>query len=169
MSVIKHKLKTRDVEVVMESQGFDGTVNVDDMTSIHYENIEGEILTVSSELNRVGILKSLAEDASKRSKLDLEIYSAKFNRDIRREASLNSNHFLVGGDRVKLTENSVTEALYLDKNFQDKSRQKIDDETNVEFVSSLYWALNEKAKKLDKLMYVFNKGEEPQTRGRGRE
>lgn len=158
-----------DQDITLESEGLQGVVNTDDMTSIHYENIEGEILTVATELNKVGLVKALAERTSKKAKLELEIYSAGFNKDVRREASLNSNHFTMDGDRIKLTENSLKEALYLDGQWQKLSGRRIDDEANLEMVSSLYWAINEKAKKLDKLMYTFNKGEEEKTRARVRD
>lgn len=167
MSKISKHIEKQDI--TLETEGIQGVVNTDDMTSIHYENIEGEILTVSAELNKVGFVKALAEASAKRSKLELEIYSAGFNKDVRREASLNSNHFTIDGDRIKLTENSLKEALFLDKKWQDLSFQKIEDESNLEMMSSLYWAINEKAKKLDKLMYVFNKNEEDKGRSRSRD
>lgn len=151
MAKIKHDLPAHNVS--FETEGFEGSVDVDDLTSIHYGNIEGEALTITTSVNKMGFLKSLAEQAAKKSKLDVAIYSAQFTKDIRKEASLNQNHFTIGTDRIKLTENSIKEALTLDDTFQRKSRQLIDDETNFELTSILYWSLAEKSKKLDKFIH----------------
>lgn len=152
----KLRYEIEEHEVAFESDGFTGEVNVDDMTSIHYENIDGEVLTITTDLNKMGMLRSLAERAAKRSKLQVEIHAARFSKDIRREASVNNHHFMMDGDRIKLTENSIKEALFLDEKWQELANKRIDDETNFELTSSLYWALNEKAKKLDKLIYAMS-------------
>ena len=148
---IKHEMLKHDV--TMETEGLTGVVDVDDLTSIHIGNIEGEVLTIVEQLNKVGFLKSLAEREAKKSKLKLEVYSAEFSKNLRREAAMNSNYFTIDGDRVKLTENSAKEALILDPTYQKLAKERIDDETNFEMSSILYWSVSEKSKKLDRLTY----------------
>lgn len=148
---IKHEMLKHDV--TMETEGLTGAVDVDDLTSIHIGNIEGEVLTIVEQLNKVGFLKSLAEREAKKSKLKLEVYSAEFSKNLRREAAMNSNYFTIDGDRVKLTENSAKEALILDPTYQKLAKERIDDETNFEMASILYWSVSEKSKKLDRLVH----------------
>jgi len=148
---IKHEMLKHDV--TMETEGLTGVVDVDDLTSIHIGNIEGEVLTIVEQLNKVGFLKSLAEREAKKSKLKLEVYSAEFSKNLRREAAMNSNYFTIDGDRVKLTENSAKEALILDPTYQKLAKERIDDETNFEVASILYWSVSEKSKKLDRLVH----------------
>lgn len=148
---IKHEMLKHDV--TMETEGLTGVVDVDDLTSIHIGNIEGEVLTIVEQLNKVGFLKSLAEREAKKSKLKLEVYSAEFSKNLRREAAMNSNYFTIDGDRVKLTENSAKEALILDPTYQKLAKERIDDETNFEMASILYWSVSEKSKKLDRLVH----------------
>lgn len=143
-----------------QSDGFTGVVDIDDMTSIHYDNIEGELLTVTTNLNKMGMLRALAEKEAKRSKLSLEIFSAGFMKDIRVEANLNSNHFIIDGDRVKLTEHSIKEALRLNKGYKEKNDKLIEDETNFEMSHSIYWTLKEKSDMLKKLIYTLSSEKE---------
>lgn len=144
-------------ELSFESEGFTGTIDIDDLTSIHSENLEGEFLTVTRDLTKIGFLKSRAEDTAKKAKMQLEYYSAKFNSDTRREAAANNNYFLVGDERVKLTENSAKEAMQMDDEWRRLATAKIEAETNFEMISMVYWSLSQKSGKLDKLVYNFNK------------
>jgi len=146
---------TLDSTLTIETDGLSGNVDIDDMTSIHSENIEGEILTIIPQLTKVGYIKAISEGEAKRAKLKLETYAARFNSDTRKEASANGNFFMVDGEKIKLTENSAKEALQLDKQYNALANTRIDAETNFELVSMLYWSLSAKSEKLDKLFYTL--------------
>lgn len=153
ISGFSRDIQAGDKDITFETRGLEGVVNVDDLTAIHMHNIEAEFLNISEDLTRVGMLKAYAEEAEKKSRLRREIYSANFSKNVRSEASQNSNYFVVGGSKVKLTENSLKEALLLDEEFIKLSNKRIEAATNFEMVSIVYWSLSEKAKKLEKLTY----------------
>jgi hypothetical protein len=116
-------------KIVLNTKDFNEEIDVDDLLSIHYENIPGEVITIPALLNRVGLLKAL-----------------------RREATINSGFFRINEERFKLSEKSLEEAMVLDKVCQTRAQQLIDAETDYETVSVLYWSLSEKSKKLDNLI-----------------
>ena len=74
MSRIELKISSRNL--VMETKDFTGVIDVDDLLSIHYENIPGEVITISVLLNRIGMLKAEAEGVAKKAKLAVEIYES---------------------------------------------------------------------------------------------
>lgn len=65
-----------NVPVELETNGFDGRIDIDRLTSINYENLFGEAVTVSALLNKVGILRAEAEKAVAEKKLEKDIYEA---------------------------------------------------------------------------------------------
>jgi hypothetical protein len=139
-------------KIVLNTKDFNEEIDVDDLLSIHYENIPGEVITIPALLNRVGLLKAEAESISKKSKLLLSIEESKFKKGLRREATINSGFFRINEERFKLSEKSLEEAMVLDKVCQTRAQQLIDAETDYETVSVLYWSLSEKSKKLDNLI-----------------
>jgi len=147
------EIKTRDGKISIIHKGFNYDIDVDNLTDIHYENIEGEILGIATDLNQVGMLRAEAERVAKIAKFSLDTHSAQFCRDCRREAAINSNHFTVGGDRIKLTEGSLKEALSLGKEYQKLKVATIEHDAAFEVMDSIYWAVKEKATKLNKLSF----------------
>lgn len=139
-------------KIVLETQDFTDDIDVDDLLTIHYENIPGEVVTIPVLLNRIGLLKAEAEGIAKKAKVAVKIHESGFKKKLRHEASVNGNYFKVSGERIKLSEKSLEEAVNLDQEFQDKTNEQIDAETNHEFVSVLYWSLSEKSKKLDNMI-----------------
>ena len=141
-----------DKVVVLKFEGFKDEIDVDDLTSIDYSNLYGEIVTVSALLNKVGILRSEAESAVSLKQLDCDIYSAELGKRYRREANVNGGKFtLKEGDNListKLTEDSLNQSILLDPIFQAKKNSLIEAKKNFGFIDSLYWALQSKDKKL---------------------
>ena len=56
METIKVHLKNKIVELKVND--FDWEIDTDKLTSIQYDNLYGEIVTVSTLFNRIGILKA---------------------------------------------------------------------------------------------------------------
>ena len=137
--------------VTLVTEGLSGTIDVDDMLTVHDENIVGELMTISVLLNKVGLLKSEAEGLSKTAKFRKEIYVSEFKSKLRSEASANANHFKIDGERIKLSEKSLEEVLLLDKEYQSKMEHQIKSEKVLEDLSVLYWSVSEKSKKIDAL------------------
>ena len=138
--------------VFLETADFDDTIDVDDLTSIHYGNLAGEAITIPVILNRIGLLKVEAEKLSKKAKMNAEIFESQYKRDLRREASANSNFFRIDGERIKLSEKSLDEAVKLNEDWQAKYNERLDAEESFSFMDILYWSISEKSKKLDVLL-----------------
>ena len=78
-----------NVPVELETNGFDGRIDIDRLTSINYENLFGEAVTDSALLNKVGILRAEAEKAVAEKKLEKDIYEADRKKFYRRQAQKN--------------------------------------------------------------------------------
>jgi hypothetical protein len=128
---------------------FDKEVDVDKLTSIDYSNIYAEAITSAALLNKVGLLKAQAQEECEHKKLELAIYDAERRKEKRREAVDNSGKFKVGEEWVKLTVDSLNEAMVLDEGYQIKKKNVITAEKNFNFVDAIYWAVQSKDKKLN--------------------
>ena len=148
-----------DFKVVLKYTGLSDELDVDDLTRIHYENLFGECITVSAALNKIGILKSDAEAAYERKKLEADIYEANLRKRWRREANNNGGKFTLTSDdkneepeQVKLTEKSLDEAVLLDKACQVHRNNVILYKANLNKLDSIFWAISSKDKKLNNIM-----------------
>jgi len=146
------KIEIDGVKLKFSTSGFDSNVNVDDLTNIHYENLIGETLNITTFLNKVGLLKVKAEHLAKKSKFKLSIYESGFKKSLRSEAVANGNFFRINGERIKLSEKSIEEAVNLDKTWQKLKSDRYDKEMNAEYLGILYWSLMQKSKTLETLI-----------------
>ena len=64
------------VPVTLETNGFSGRIDIDQLTSIDYGNLYGEAVTVSALLNKVGLLRAEAEQALAEKKLERDVCEA---------------------------------------------------------------------------------------------
>ncbi len=149
----------RDIEmqigsktIILQTASFDEPIDSDDLLQIHYHNLSGEAITIPVIINRVGLLKVEAESLARKARIKSKIYEAGFKRKLRREASVNNNYFKVEGERIKLSEKSLEEAVMLDKAWQEMYDDRLNSERDNEFLSILYWALGDKSKKLDVML-----------------
>lgn len=143
--------------VVLTYNDFDDELNVDDLTKIDYSNLFGEIVTVSALLNKVGLLKAEAEEDFSKRKLECDIWEAQLQRQYRREANINAGKFSMPNDdgtfsQIKLTEESLKNAILLDVVFQNKKKGVIESQKNLGFIDSLYWSVQSKDRKLSVIM-----------------
>lgn len=149
MKTIIH-IDDNPLELIMAD--FDSEINVDEITSIDYSNLFGEAVTISTLLNRIGILKARAEAIYAEKKLEFDIYEATQRKRLRREAAMNSNYFKVDDQQIKLTENSLEEAIIIDEGWQVNKKNVIKANETLEKINALYWALGSKDKKLSTIM-----------------
>jgi len=118
-------------------------IDVDDLTQIHYENIYGEIVTISTLLNRVGNLKAELENNISEEKLNFDILVAKLNDKLREEITKSLG---------KAPTNIQVENALIQSEEYLKARRKIDKLVyDKSLIDSLYWSLQSKDKKLDNL------------------
>lgn len=129
-----------------------GEIDIDQITSIDYSNIYGEVVTCSVLMNKIGFLKAEAEAAHSEIKLSCNIYEASLRKKLRREALLNGGKVNVdGAGTIKLTESSLDELILLDKGHQEKQKTLIEAKKDLEFMDSIFWSVQSKDRKLNNL------------------
>ena len=141
-----------DVPIELVMADFESEIDIDEITSIDYSNLFGEAVTVSTLMNRIGILKARAEAICSEKKLGFNIYEASQRKRIRREAAMNENKFKIDGEFIKLTENSLEEAITLDRGWQENKTNVIKAQETLSKVDSIYWAIQSKDRKLSTIM-----------------
>lgn len=128
-------------------------VDIDDLLSIDYSNIMGELLTFPPILNKIGLFRAEAEENMNRVKLDLAILEAKIQEEKR--ISLTK----VVSEKVKSpTKDEVENACKLDPRYSKQTRQFFASQKAYNYMESLYIAAKDKSKKLDS---IFNKSVVP--------
>ena len=85
--------------------------DTDDILRIDYSNIYGEKVTISTLVNKLGILVEQAEYNKKSKDLELKVYDAETRKTFRREAIDNGGKFKIQNEWVKLTKDSLDEAM----------------------------------------------------------
>ena len=73
-----------ELRIDLETTPFDSTIDVDDLTLVHYDNLAGEAMTIPTLLNKVGLLKVEAESIAKKSEQIKKRYIANFKKDLRK-------------------------------------------------------------------------------------
>lgn len=141
-----------DVPVTLVTNGFEGTVDIDKLTSIDYSNLYGEAVTVSALLNKVGLLRAEAERAVSEKKLEKEVYEADMKKGWRREANRNGGKFTIEDEEIKLSEKALDEALLLDEDYQKLCLEYIEAQKNFSVLDALQWSVQDKSKKLNNLL-----------------
>ena len=139
--------------VTLQTNGFEGKVDIDSLTAIDYSNLYGEAVTVSALLNKVGLLRAEAEKAVAEKKLEKEWYEADKKKTWRRQANRNGGKFFIDSeDMIKLSEKALDEALLLDDDYIKLCTEYIEAQKNFSVLDALQWAIQDKSKKLNNLL-----------------
>lgn len=142
--------------IILEHDNLDSTINVDDLTKIDTSNIFGEAVTISAAVNRIGLLKAEVEGLMAETKLEYKIYEGNFKSKLRKEAANNSGYYTmrVGNEdvKVKLTEKALETCFETDEKWIELKQKFIKAEKNFNALSSLYWACQDKSRKLNGLV-----------------
>ena len=141
--------------IILEHDNMESTINVDDLTIIDTSNIFGEAVTISAAVNRIGLLKSEVEAQMAEAKLEYKIYEGTFKAKLRKQAANNSGFYTIRVDnedvRVKATETSLSSAFETDPKWIELKKKFITAEKNFNALASLYWACQDKSRKLNGL------------------
>ena len=141
--------------IILEHDNLDSTINVDDLTIIDTSNIFGEAVTISAAVNRIGLLKSEVEAQMATTKLEYKIYEGIFKSKLRKQAANNAGFYTIRVDnedvRVKATETSLASSFETDEKWIELKKNFITAEKNFNALSSLYWACQDKSRKLNGL------------------
>lgn len=136
-------INLKEKVVVLRYEEFDTDVDVDDLTKVHYENLFGDMVTVSTLLNKVGILKANFENSLSVNKLEFEIYVAGLRKMYRGNAVQNSQ---------KLTLQEVEDMITLDAGYKLRKVQMFNLTKQYQYLDSMYWAVKSKDDKLSVLL-----------------
>ena len=134
----------------------ENSINVDSLTTIDTGNIFGEAVTISAAVNRIGLLKAEVEAKMAEAKLEEKIYIGSFIANLRRQAAQTGGKYKmrVGKDEieVKLTEKALESSYETDSKWIELKKSFITAEKNFNSLSSLYWAMQDKSRKLNSLV-----------------
>jgi len=123
---------------------FDTDIDVDDLTTIHHENIVGEILTISTLLNRIGILKAQAEKDLKDFALEHDILIAETRKRLRAKA-------LGEGVRATYLEKHLADEIRIDQGIILSEKTLTRKQYEFAVIESIFWAVKSKDDKLNKM------------------
>jgi hypothetical protein len=150
MEIVKIVLPDKTVTLNFES--FDTDLDLDDLTSIHYEDLYGELVTISTLLNKVGLLKADVEEAVKNHDFELSILRAEKMEYYRKQLTTERPYAKGVGTKVEAPSGTEVENnVMMDQAYKIKYRQNITMHKNKEYVESLYWSLKSKDDKLNNL------------------
>tara|TARA_R110000796_G_scaffold51446_2_gene121349 strand:+ start:1291 stop:1827 length:537 start_codon:yes stop_codon:yes gene_type:complete len=153
---MKYLIHIGDSPIELEHGNLESTINVDELTTIDTGNIFGEHVTIAAAVNRIGLLKSEIQAKMSLCRLEEKIYVGKYRAERRRDAANDSGFFKIRVDnedvRVKLTEKALETAHEIDKEYIRLRTEFIQAEKNFNALDSLYWACQDKSRKLNGLI-----------------
>lgn len=152
---MQYTVHVGNIPIILEHDDLDSTINVDDLTIIDTSNIFGESVTISAAVNRIGLIKAEVEAMMATAKLAVKIFEGTFIAKKRKEAANNSGYYTirVGNEdvKVKATQGALDTCFETDKDWIEKKEAFIKAEKNFNALSSLYWACQDKSRKLNGL------------------
>lgn len=152
---MKYTIHVGNNPITLEHDDLESTINVDDLTIIDTSNIFGEAVTISAAVNRIGLLKSEVEAKMAETKLEYKIYEGEFKAKLRRQAANNGNFYTIRVEnedvKIKLSETSLASSFETDPKWIELKKNFITAEKNFNALSSLYWACQDKSRKLNGL------------------
>jgi len=153
---MKYKIRVGETELTLFHDTMDANINVDDLTRIDVGNIYGDAVTISAAVNRIGLIKAEVEALMAETRLDYKIYEGTFKAKLRKQAANNSGFYTVRIDnedvKIKATEKALETCFETDENWISLKRKYIQAEKNFNSLSSLYWACQDKSRKLNSLV-----------------
>lgn len=144
-------IKLGDQLYTLSYQEFDDEVDIDELLSIDYSNLIGEMVTFPIIVNRVGLLLADAESKLSETKLNRDVMEAKVKERLRKE--------LLEKNGKAPTIDMVNDAVIQDNGYQAVYRKYIDAQKTRDYISSLFWSTKDKSSKLDKLSLTIQAGD----------
>jgi hypothetical protein len=146
-------LSLENKTIILTYSPFDTDIDLDDITSIHYENLFGEMVTVSTLLNKIGLLKADVEAQVKDHDFELAILKAERMEYYRKELTREQAYVRKEGSKtIEPGSTEVENAVYLDPAYKIMRKKNIRLHRDKEYVESLYWSIKSKDDKLSALM-----------------
>jgi len=153
---MEYKINVGGQEITLYHDNMDSSINVDDLTKIDVGNIYGDAVTISAAVNRIGLIKAEVEALVGETKLEYKIYEGQFKARLRKQAANNAGFYTIriGNDDVKIkaTEKALETCFETDDKWIELKKAFITAEKNFNSLSSLYWACQDKSRKLNTLV-----------------
>jgi len=153
---MKYTIHVGDNPIILEHDDLDRTINIDDLTIIDSSNLFGEHTTMSAAVARIGLLKSEVEASMAMAKLEHKLYEGTFKSKLRKQAASNANKYTIRVDNedvdVKLTESALSTSFETDARWIELKKAYIISEKNFSALDVLYWACQDKSRKLNGLV-----------------
>tara|TARA_R110000744_G_scaffold19063_1_gene50617 strand:+ start:379 stop:912 length:534 start_codon:yes stop_codon:yes gene_type:complete len=153
---MEYNIRVGEQSITLFHENLDGSINVDDLTKIDVGNIYGDAVTISAAVNRIGLIKAEVEALMGETKLSYKIYEGTFKAKLRKQAANNSGFYTIriGNEDVKIkaTEKALETCFETDEEWIKLKREFITAEKNFNSLSSLYWACQDKSRKLNTLV-----------------
>jgi hypothetical protein len=153
---MKYTIHIGTTPITLEHDDLDSNINVDDLTKIDSSNIFGEATTISAAVNRIGLLKSEVEARLAETRLAYKIYEGDFKAKLRKQAVDNAGFYTIRVEnsdvKVKLSETGLATSFENDPKWIELKRANIQAEKNFNALDSLYWACQDKSRKLNGLV-----------------
>lgn len=150
----KRKIIIGDKAYVLDFVEFDEEIDVDDVLSIDFSNLIGEMITTPILVNRVSMLLADMERDVAEAKINLEICEAKLKDKLRVQLAEQN-----GGKSP--TVDALNNAVLLDKTYQRRKSAYLDAVRDRDYMNGLFWSLKDKSDKLNKLSLTIQDQEIP--------
>lgn len=119
--------------------------DMDAITNIDYSNIEGEVLTFSTVLNRIGILCSEIEKTYNEKKFETKVLESSLYEKYRKSLISKDDK-----DKIKYpSEAQIEAAINGDIEYQNAIKAELKAKRQYSDMNSFYWAAKSKDSKLD--------------------
>jgi len=153
---MEYKINIGGQDIVLYHDSMDSSINVDDLTKIDVGNIYGDAVTISAAVNRIGLIKAEVEALVGETKLEYKIYEGQFKAKLRKQAANNGGFYTIRIDnedvKIKATEKALETSFETDPKWIELKKAFITAEKNFNSLSSLYWACQDKSRKLNTLV-----------------
>lgn len=145
---------SKPIELIHDN--FDDVIDVDSLTKIDTSNLFGEHVTMSAAVNRIGLMKAEVQSIMDSTKLDIKMYEGKFKSRLRKEAAENQGKYTIRVENedvlVKLTEKALETSFETDPQWIKLKKAFIKAEKDFNSLDALYWACQDKSRKLNGLV-----------------
>jgi hypothetical protein len=139
--------------VTLTYDPFDTDLDMDILTSIDYSNLFAEMVTISTLLNKIGLLKADVEAIVKDHDFELAILKAERMEYYRKELTREQPYIRGTGSKTIEPGSTETEnAVFQDQTYKIKRKENIRLHKDKEYIESFYWSVKSKDEKLNALM-----------------
>ncbi len=118
-------------------------IDLNQVTSIDYNNLVGEYLTVANFFNSSANLRTQCQEELTRLKLEFEVWWSRRYIEIKTEST------------TKLTIDEIEAKIKVSEDYKKQKLTISQMERNLSLLDNLYWAIKEKSGKLDKLFHTI--------------